>query len=51
VIEKSDKDLKPGKLIRWTDGKIGLLVKRFDYYVKKKVASRDYSPRWHWSIN
>ena len=44
------KELKPGQLVQWIDGKIGILVKRFDFYVEKGIASRNYHPRWHWNI-
>ena len=46
----NEKELKPGQLVQWADGKIGILVERFDFYVKKGIASRNYRPRWHWSI-
>ena len=51
MVEKTDKILKPGKLIQRPDGKIGLLVERYDFYARKGISSRDYRPKWHWSIS
>lgn len=51
MSEEKNKKLKPGKLIQWSDGKIGLLVRRFDYYVEKGVASQNYRPKWHWTVD
>ena len=51
MSEEADKKLKPGKLIQWSDGKMGLLVRRFDYYVERGISSRNYRPQWHWTID
>jgi|TARA_R100000458_G_C8270949_1_gene245674 hypothetical protein len=44
------KDLKPGKLIEWKDGSLGVLGERVDIFTELKISSRNYSPRWHWKI-
>lgn len=50
------KQLKPGYMIVWRDRHgiktpaYGFLVRRFDSYVKNKIASRNYSPSWAWEI-
>jgi hypothetical protein len=42
--------IKPGDLIVWTNGSVGIITEKVDIYKHNGVTSRSRIPAWRWLI-